>query len=262
MILMPYLTGDVTAEWADHLRAFADAGADAIEVGLPFSDPTLDGPTVQEANGAALARGATATGILAALESLAGELPPIVVSSYANLVPPAHRLADSGVAGLIVPDLPLDEADDLSAATAAVGVDLSLLAAPSTPDDRLAEIGRRSRGFVYAVSVMGTTGERSELAATATALVGRLRPLTALPILVGFGVSTPAHAAELAQHADGVIVGAAVLRRVLDGATPAEVGAYLAKMRRALDEAPAGRGPDERPDEGDADRDEVPGDRR
>jgi len=99
----------------------------------------------------------------------------------------------------------------------------------------LAEIGRRSRGFVYAVSVMGTTGERAELADTAATLVGRIRSATDLPVLLGFGVSTPEHAAEGARFADGVIVGAAVVRRILDGATPSGVAAYLGKMRRALD---------------------------
>ena len=228
-LLMPYLTGFVTEDWTDHLRAFADAGADAIEVGLPFSDPTLDGATVQEANEVALARDATADRIMAELARLAADLPPLVISTYANL---ALRLSPADLAaaaGLIVPDLPLDEIDQID------GIDLALLVAPSTPDERLVEICRRSRGFVYAVSVMGTTGERTELAATATALVERIRPATTLPVLVGFGVSTPGHAAEAARSADGVIVGAAVLRRVLDGATPSEVGAYLAKMRLALD---------------------------
>jgi tryptophan synthase alpha chain len=241
-LLMPYLTGHVTANWADHLRAFADAGADAIEVGLPFSDPTLDGVTVQEATEAALAHGATAHGILAELARLAADLPPLVVSTYANLAlrdgPDRFgaALGAAGVTGLIVPDLPLDEVDELAAGTAAAGVDLALLAAPATPRPRLDEIGRRSRGFVYAVSVMGTTGERAELAGSAAELVARIRAGTDLPVLLGFGVSTPEHAAAAARSADGVIVGAAVVRRILDGATPAEVAAYLATMRRALDE--------------------------
>jgi tryptophan synthase alpha chain len=237
-LLMPYLTGDLTPDWVDHLRAFADAGADAIEVGLPFSDPTLDGATVQEANAAALARGATARGILDALAPLAGSLPPLVVSTYSNLVlrEGTDRFGAAGVAGVIVPDLPLDEAGDVSAGLSAAGVALALLAAPATPPERLAEIGRRSRGFVYAVSVMGTTGERAALAGTAAALVERIRGATDLPVLLGFGVSTPAHAAEGARSADGVIVGAAVVRRILDGATPSGTAAYLAKMRRALDE--------------------------
>jgi tryptophan synthase alpha chain len=251
-LLMPYLTGYVTDDWTDHLRAFADAGADAIEVGLPFSDPTLDGATVQEANEAALARGATAQKILADLARIAGDLPPLVVSTYANLALRLARADLAPAAGLIVPDLPLDEIDDLAARLD--GIDLALLVAPSTPDDRLADICRRSRGFVYAVSVMGTTGERTELGTSATALVERIRPVTTLPVLVGFGVSTPEHAAEAARTADGVIVGAAVLRRILDGANPSEVGAYLAKMRLALDEWAL--------DEGDGHRDEVPGDRR
>jgi tryptophan synthase alpha chain len=241
-LLMPYLTGHVTANWADHLRAFADAGADAIEVGLPFSDPTLDGVTVQEATAAALAHGATAHGILAELGRLAADLPPLVVSTYSNLAlrdgPDRFgaALGAAGVTGLIVPDLPLDEVDELATGTAAAGVALALLAAPATPRPRLIEIGRRSRGFVYAVSVMGTTGERAELAGSAAELVARIRAGTDLPVLLGFGVSTPEHAAAAARSADGVIVGAAVLRRILDGATPAEVVAYLARMRRALDE--------------------------
>ncbi|GIJ67198.1 tryptophan synthase subunit alpha [Virgisporangium ochraceum] len=238
-LLMPYLTGGLTPDWADHLRAFADAGADLVEVGLPFSDPTLDGATVQEANAAALARGATARGILDGLTRLAAGLPPLVVSTYSNLALRdgfTAALGAAGVTGLLVPDLPLDEADALSAAAAGAGVDLALLAAPSTPPERLAEIGRRSRGFVYAVSLMGTTGERAELSGSAATLVGRIRAATDLPVLLGFGVSTPAHAAAAARCADGVIVGAAVVRRVLDGAGPSDTAAFLATMRRALDE--------------------------
>lgn len=237
-LLMPYLTGGVTPDWVDHLRAFADAGADAIEVGLPFSDPTLDGATIQEATAAALARGTTATGVLDALAPIAGDLPPLVVSTYGNLALRAGfgaALRAAGVAGLIVPDLPLDEAGDLSVDLEAVGVDLALLAAPATPDARLRDIAHRSRGFVYAVSVMGTTGERAELAGTAATLVRRVRAVTDLPVLIGFGVSTPEHAAEGARSADGVIIGAAVMRRILDGAAPAQVAAYLGTMRRALD---------------------------
>lgn len=238
-VLMPYVTGGVTADWTDHLRAFADAGADAIEVGLPFSDPTLDGATIQEANTAALARGATARGILDDLTRLAAGLPPLVVSTYSNLALRdgfGAALGAAGVTGLLVPDLPLDEADGLSADAAGAGVDLALLAAPATPPERLAEIGRRSRGFVYAVSLMGTTGERAELAGSAATLVERIRAATDLPVLLGFGVSTPAHAAAGARCADGVIVGAAVVRRILDGGTPSGTQAFLATMRRALDE--------------------------
>jgi tryptophan synthase alpha chain len=237
-LLMPYLTGGITPDWVDHLRALADGGADAIEVGLPFSDPTLDGDTIQEATAAALARGTTARGILDSLAPIAAGLPPLVVSTYGNLALRdgfGAALRAAGVAGLIVPDLPLDEAGDLSAGMDADGVDLALLAAPATPDDRLADIGRGSRGFVYAVSLQGTTGERAELAGSAATLVGRIRAATDLPVLLGFGVSTPAHAAQGARSADGVIVGAALVRRILDGATPSGVAEFLGKMRRALD---------------------------
>ena len=129
-----------------------------------------------------------------------------------------------------MPDLPLDELAGLSAP----GIEVSLLASPATPDDRLAEIGRRSQGFVYAVSVMGTTGERDRLAPSAAALAARVKQVTDLPVLLGFGISTPEQAAEAAAVADGVIVGAAVMRRILDGAGPAEAGAFVASLRAAL----------------------------
>jgi tryptophan synthase alpha chain len=237
--LMPYITGGVTADWIAYLQAMIDAGADAVEVGLPFSDPTLDGATIQEATSVALARGATLRGILA---SVAGHRfsVPLIASTYANLVVRegaasfCAALAAAGFSGLIVPDLPLEECAEVSAAALANGIDLILLASPVTPDARLEEIGRRSRRFVYAVTVMGTTGERDSLAASATALAGRLATRTELPVLLGFGISTPAQAAEAARAADGVVVGAAVMRRLLDGATPSELGAYVATMRAAL----------------------------
>ncbi|PZG20860.1 tryptophan synthase subunit alpha [Micromonospora craterilacus] len=238
---MPYLTGGVTATWVDHLRALADAGADAIEVGLPFSDPTLDGVTIQEATDAALARGATVRGILGDITGFTDDV-PLVASTYYNLVVRdgperfCAALRDAGISGLIVPDLPLDEAGEAADAAASVGVDLVLLASPATPQPRLAEIARRSRGFVYAVSLMGTTGERATVAESAATLASRIKGSTDRPVLVGFGISTPQQAVEAARSADGVIVGAAIMRRVLDGATPDDVGADLAKMRRALDQ--------------------------
>lgn len=236
-LLVPYLTGGITEGWTDHLRAFA--GADAIEVGLPFSDPTLDGPTVRKASEAALARGTTAEGVLAELAPLAGGDVPVVVSTYANLVVRddgfCDALAAAGVAGLIVPDLPLEHSAELEARAAAAGVALALLASPTTPDGRLAEVAGRSRGFVYAVSVQGITGERAELAGAGTRLADRLRELTDRPVLLGFGISGPDQAVAAARHADGVIVGAAVTRRVLAGATPADTGAFVAGLRAALD---------------------------
>ncbi|GGM16595.1 tryptophan synthase subunit alpha [Dactylosporangium sucinum] len=233
--VMPYVTGGVSAGWADHVRAFADAGADLVEVGLPFSEPTLDGATIQEATATALRRGATLDTVLA---SAPRGIVPLVASTYANLAcRPGFcaRLADAGFTGLIVPDLPLEECAGLSAEAEAAGIDLALLAAPVTPDARLAEIGRRSRGFVYAVSVMGTTGERDTLSPAAADLAARLKARTELPVLLGFGISTPEQAAEAARVADGVVIGAAIMRRLLDGAGPAELGAYVGTLRKAVD---------------------------
>jgi tryptophan synthase alpha chain len=231
-LLMPYITGGVGPEWATYLTAFEDAGADLIEVGLPFSDPTLDGPTIREASDAALARGATPASVLAELAAVRVGI-PLIASTYANIaLRPgfADALRAAGVTGLIVPDLPLDELAGLSVP----GIEVSLLASPATPDDRLAEIGRRSQGFVYAVSVMGTTGERDRLAPSAVALAARVKQVTDLPVLLGFGISTPEQAAEATAVADGVVVGAAVMRRVLDDASPAEVGAFVASLRAAV----------------------------
>ncbi|WP_433293324.1 tryptophan synthase subunit alpha [Actinoplanes sp. CA-030573] len=238
-LLVPYVTAGITADWTGYLRAFAEAGADAIEVGLPFSDPMLDGATVQRASDRALARGTTIGSILDELAELAIGV-PLIAFTYANLVyragPAAfcRRLAGAGVSGLIVPDLPVDEAAAVERAAAEAGIALTLLVAPVTPDDRLAEIGARSRGFVYAVSLMGTTGERSAVDAAAARLAARTKRVTDLPVLVGFGITTPAQAATAAREADGVVVGSALMRRVLDGATPAELGRDVAELRAAL----------------------------
>ena len=237
-LLVPYLTGGVTGRWTEHLTAFATAGADAIEVGLPFSDPTLDGPTVREASEAALARGTTAGSVLAELAALHLDV-PVVVSTYANLVVRddgfCAALAAAGVAGLIVPDLPLEHSEPLERRAAEAGVALALLASPTTPDARLAEVAERSRGFVYAVSVQGVTGERDEVAAPGLRLASRLRELTDRPVLLGFGIATPDQAVTAARHADGVIVGAALTRRVLAGADPTATGTFVADLRTALD---------------------------
>jgi tryptophan synthase alpha chain len=236
-LLMPYLTGGVNPDWTSYLAAFEDAGADLIEVGLPFSDPTVDGATIQEASDAALSRGVSPASLLTELATVRAGV-PLIVSTYANIaLRPgfAGTLRAAGVTGLIVPDLPLDELAGLSAP----GLEVSLLASPATPDDRLAEIGRRSQGIVYAVSVMGTTGERDRLAPSAAALAVRVKRVTDLPVLLGFGISTPQQAAEAAEAADGVVVGAAIMRRILDGAGPAEAGEFVASLRAALS-APAG----------------------
>ncbi|WP_020665127.1 tryptophan synthase subunit alpha [Amycolatopsis benzoatilytica] len=232
-ILMPYVTGGVTPQWTDHLAAMAAAGADWIEVGIPFSDPTLDGVTIQEASTAALANGATPRSVL---DGLKAATVPVVVSTYANLALRegfCAQLKEAGATGLIVPDLPLDEAPALEEEVADAGIELALLVSPATPPDRAREIAARSRGFVYAVSSMSTTGERDHLPQSALDLADRIE--ADCPVLIGFGISRPEHAAAAARVADGVIVGAAIMRRVLDGEAPAQVGEYVETLRAALD---------------------------
>jgi len=241
-LLVPYVTAGIAEGWTDIVSAMAEAGADAIEVGIPFSDPVMDGPTIQEASVRALARGTTPE---SALSELAKAEPgvPLVAMTYYNLVFRAGerrfagRLAESGVCAAVVPDLPLEESGQWESAAATAGVETVLLCAPVTPDDRLSEIARRSRGFVYAVGLMGVTGERDAVAATAEVLGRRLKAITDRPVLIGFGVSKPEHAVRLATAADGVIVASALMRRLLDGAGPDELGVQVAAIRAALDAA-------------------------
>src|SRR5262249_31747349 len=191
-----YVTGGLSPGWLDALQSMVDAGADLVEVGIPFSDPVMDGPTIQEASVRALAAGASPATILDTLRSV--EVPvPLVAMTYYNLVFRggharfARLLADSGVRGAIVPDLPLDESGGWEEDAAVAGVETVLLAAPVTPDDRLEELCRRSRGFVYGVNVMGVTGERGSLNRSAAGLAQRLKAGTDKPGGRGFGNSTP-----------------------------------------------------------------------
>ena len=240
-LVAPYVTGGLPG-WTEVLLAYADAGADAIEVGIPFSDPVMDGPTIQEASQRALEAGATPHSILEELREVEAGV-PLVAMTYANLPHKAGwarfatDLAQAGVAGAILPDLPLEESGAWEEAAADAGVDTVLLAAPNSPDDRLARICQRSRGFVYGVTVMGVTGARADLSATASVLGGRLKAATDLPVLMGFGVSTPEQAVALTQRADGVIIASALMRRFLDGDKPADVAQLVADVRAALDAA-------------------------
>ena len=239
-LLVPYVTGGLGREWPDVIRAVIDAGADAVEVGIPFSDPIMDGRTIQEASQRALDLGATPIGVIDAMADLDVDA-PLVVMTYYNLVARfgdircAEHLRACGVDGAIIPDLPLDELDGWGDAADAAGVETVLLAAPTTPDDRLARICDRSRGFVYGVSLMGVTGERDELAVHAAEMGRRCKATTDKPVLLGVGISTPEQAAQAAATADGVIVGSALVRRLLGGGGPEEAASFVRLLRTALD---------------------------
>src|SRR5918996_2900960 len=219
---VPYVTGGYPGVDAVLLRRLAAVGADAIEVGVPFSDPVMDGGVIQEASAEALRAGTRLTDVLATIRDAATEV-PVALMTYVN---PVYRhgigsfLDDAGaagVAGVIVPDLPVDESAELADAAAARSLDAVLLAAPGSTDTRLAEIGRRSRGFVYCVATYGVTGARDRLDATARTLVETLRSETDLPLLVGVGIGSPEQAAEACTFADGVVVGSALMARVVAG---------------------------------------------
>lgn len=240
-LLIPYVTGGMDDRWITTLQAMADAGADAIEVGIPFSDPVMDGPTIQETSANALARGTTPASVLTELRNVDAGV-PLVVMTYYNLVYRpgearfAELLASVGVTGAIVPDIPLEEAGPWCAAADAHGVATVLLAAPTASDERLARICERARGFVYGVSLLGTTGERRTLAPTAASIARRLKAVTDLPVIIGIGISSPAQAVEVCDAgADGVVVASAIMRRLLDGAPPEAAGEAVAELRDALD---------------------------
>lgn len=238
--LMPYLMGghpDLDGSRAA-CAAAAEAGADLIELGVPFSDPLADGPVIHAAGTEALAAGVTPDDVLGVCAAAAARL-PVVLMVYANVVLHAgaevyaRRAAAAGAAGLIVPDLAHEEAGELRDACDAAGIALVPLVAPGTSEGRLARIGAQARGFVYAVSLAGTTGERSELPPDLAELVSRTRASTAQPVAVGFGISTPAQARAVGELADGVIVGSRVVRAAGEGGARA-VGALVAELAAAL----------------------------
>ena len=236
--LMPYLMGGFPT-LRESLRvglACADSGADLVELGIPFSDPLADGPVIHAAGTAALREGATPGAVLEVCESLAERL-PVALMVYANLLVGhdafVERAAAAGASGLIVPDLPRVESSELRALCDAHGLARIPLAAPSSTDERMRAIGADARGFVYTVSLTGTTGERTELPPELTATVGRVRAVTDLPVAVGFGISTPDQAAAVGEVADGVIVGSRLVRAAGEGGA-AEVGRLVGGLAEAL----------------------------
>lgn len=239
-ILVTYVTGGLGPDWVQTLQGMVSAGADLVEIGIPFSDPVMDGATIQEASARALALGANPASILDAVARV--DVPvPLVAMTYYNVVFRAghvrfaRMLSEAGVRGAIIPDIPLEESAEWEGDAAGAGVEAVLLAAPVTPDDRLAEICRRSRGFIYGVNLMGVTGERAAVSTSAGVLAKRLKTATDKPVVMGFGISTPEQAAAAAADADGVVVASALMRLLLDGAGPEAVADAVRDLRRALD---------------------------
>lgn len=242
--LIAYLmAGDPSlADMPGLLEAAAAGGADIIELGIPYSDPLADGPTIQAAAQRSLRAGTTFDGVLAMIGTLDRNrvAVPIIAFTYFNPVfvrgveRTARGLAAAGFAGTIIPDLPPEEAGGTADAFASNGVDLTFLVAPTTPSERIPMIAERSSGFVYVVSRMGVTGAGQTLDGSVAALVERLRPLTDKPLAVGFGVSTPEHARAIAAYADGVIVGSALIDRLSSAADkPAAVRELCAALALA-----------------------------
>ena len=219
---VPYVTGGFPGVDPSLLRGLQDCGADAIEVGIPFSDPVMDGGVIQEASRIALVSGARLSAILDMIAEASLEVPvvimtyvnPIYVHGFQEFLAEAER---AGIAGVIVPDLPFDEAEEWISACSSHDMAAVQLAAPGTGSERLARIAQAARGFVYCVGTYGVTGARDSISGTAEELVERLRPLTDLPLLVGVGVGTPEQAAEVGAFADGAIVGSALMEQMLGG---------------------------------------------
>lgn len=221
------------------MRGLEQAGADVLEVGVPFSDPLADGSVIQASSQMALDGGTTLTSVLEVIQEAAVTI-PVVLFGYLNpFLAAGNGLADrlraAGCAGVLVTDLPVGADPELEARFASSGLDFIRLIAPTTPPERIREIARHGSGFVYLISRLGVTGTRDELPADLEQTVARVRAETTLPICVGFGVSTPDHAARVARLADGVVVGSALVRAANENVASAL--ALAAALRRGIDEA-------------------------
>jgi tryptophan synthase alpha chain len=236
---VPYFMAGASEEWVHHIEAAVAGGADAIEIGLPFSDPMMDGVVIQEAGLRALQRGTTLESVLQELSSIDCDV-PLVAMTYYNiflhygLERSAGRLHDAGISGAIVPDLSLEEAGEWRSACGAHDVATVFLAAPSTPKERLIDIAANSQGFIYASARMAVTGASSD-DGQAERVVQSLREVSDAPLYVGIGITTPEQAARAASFSDGAIVGAALVKTILDGASVSEVENFVGSFRDALD---------------------------
>ena len=247
--LMPFLmAGDPTLEiTSEILLTLQDKGADIIELGIPYSDPLADGPIIQLSASRALKSGTTIKGVLKLLDSLKEKLKaPVVLFTYCNPILNfgfesfCEIASDSGVAGLIIPDLPLEEASKFSKISSSYNLDLILLVAPTTPPKRMEIISSETRGFTYLVSVTGVTGERNELENRVENLIRKLKNISDNPVAIGFGISSQEHVRKVRNWgADGVIIGSAFVKRIYEsqpGQIVKEVGKFCEDMRLAADD--------------------------
>ena len=249
--LIPFITaGDPDmATTVKLVLAMAEAGADVIELGVPFTDPVADGPAIQRASIRSLAGGTTLGSILEAVKQIRQQSEvPLVLMTYYN---PVFRYgidkfvseaAEAGVNGLIVPDSPLEEATPLGEPARAKGIALINLVAPNTPEERIEKITAQAGGFIYCVSSLGVTGVRQAIRTDIANFINRVRKYTALSVAVGFGISGPSQAAEMSQYCDAVIVGSALVNLIEANATSGELVELLAGKVRGLKAAMSGKG--------------------
>ena len=241
---IPFVTcGDPDLETTGRVvRALVAAGADLVELGIPFSDPTAEGPVIQAANARALAGGVTTDDIFAFAAELRREVDvPLAFMTYANVVFAqgpgrfAARCAEAGVGGLILPDVPFEEKAEFDAACRGHGIDLVSMVAP-TSEHRIAAIAREARGFLYVVSSLGVTGERSSITTDLGGILRTVRSASSVPAAIGFGISTPEQAAAMARLADGAIVGSAIVRLLAEHgrAAPEVVGEFAGRLAAAV----------------------------
>jgi tryptophan synthase alpha chain len=224
---------------AELVRILEDCGADIIELGVPFSDPLADGPTIQKAAHRALSQGMTLGGVIEFVGSLRKTTQiPIILMTYYNLIFKYGQekfvtdAADAGVDGMIVPDLPPDEAADLMRFSKKKDFDLIFLLAPTSTEERIKKVSRSSRGFIYYVPITGITGAKLSMEASTESHIARIRQEAGKPVAVGFGISTPEEAAEVSRFADGIIVGSAIVKRA--GDPDEDLKKYLLSLRNAI----------------------------
>jgi tryptophan synthase alpha chain len=238
-LLVPYFMGGVTHDWTEHVEAAVLAGADAVEIGIPFSDPMMDGPVIQEAALRALARGTTVDSICDDLIRLDTTV-PLIAMTYYNIVLHyglercAGKFASSGISGAIIPDLALEETAPWAAACDGADVATVLLVAPSTPSERVAKLAAASQGFVYASARMAVTGQ-SEGGGDGERVVRSIRATSDVPALIGIGISRADQAKQATEVSDGAIVGSALVQVILDGASASDVEAFIRDFRESID---------------------------